>query len=169
MAKRILVTYGSWCGSTAEVAEAIGETLRKDGSLVDVLPVTEARDLSTYRAVIVGTAIRAGHCRSDVKRFVQANAQVLGRVPVAYFTVGMAMQAGTEEDRTKTAAALNPLRSAVKPLREEYFAGAMDAGKLTFPWSVMMNKVPQADARDWDAIRSWAEDLRPLLYGLAAA
>ncbi|MHB0856197.1 MAG: flavodoxin domain-containing protein [Anaerolineae bacterium] len=169
MAKRILVTYGSWCGSTAEIAEAIAETLRQDGSLVDVMPVKEVGDLNSYRGVVVGTAIRAGRCRGDVKRFVQSNATALQRIPVAYFTVGMAMQAGTEEDRAKTADALKPLRSAVKPVQEAYLAGVMDAGKLTFPMNVMMKNTPQTDARDWEAIRSWAEDLRPMLLGLQRA
>ena len=40
MADRILVAYATRYGSTAGVAEAIGDELSKAGEQVDVLPVT---------------------------------------------------------------------------------------------------------------------------------
>ncbi len=41
MTNRILVTYASRTGSTAEVAQAIAKTLAEDGAQVDVLPMQE--------------------------------------------------------------------------------------------------------------------------------
>ena len=37
--KKILVTYATNSGSTAEVAQAVGEELRKSGNQVEVLPI----------------------------------------------------------------------------------------------------------------------------------
>src|SRR5512138_2704511 len=56
MSKKILVTYASKCGSTGEVASAIGKTLAQSGAHVDVLPLKKVTDLSDYQAVFVGSA-----------------------------------------------------------------------------------------------------------------
>jgi len=43
MTNRILVTYASYTGSTAGVAEAIGKSLAEGGAQVDVLPMQAVR------------------------------------------------------------------------------------------------------------------------------
>ena len=57
----ILVTYASRTGTTAGVAEAIGQTLAESGMQVEVLPMREVRDLSPYRAVVAGSAIQGSY------------------------------------------------------------------------------------------------------------
>ncbi len=122
----VLVTYGSWCGSTAEVAEEIGKVLREGGWEVDVLPAKQAQSVDRYQAVVVGTAIRMGRCRGDALKFVTRNKAALDRVPAV--SVGL-------------------------------FGGVVDAGRASFPMSLIMKKLPQGNWRDWDAIRTWARDL----------
>jgi len=51
---KILVTFATESGSTREVAEEIGKTLRHNGTLVEVHPIRETRNLSAYDAVVVG-------------------------------------------------------------------------------------------------------------------
>lgn len=58
MNERILVAYATKAGSTAEVAEVIGQVLRETGATVDVLPARAVEDLTPYRAVIIGSAVR---------------------------------------------------------------------------------------------------------------
>jgi menaquinone-dependent protoporphyrinogen oxidase len=58
MNDKILVTYASRAGSTAGVAEAIGKTLVENGAQVDVLPMKNVKDLTPYRVVVAGSAIR---------------------------------------------------------------------------------------------------------------
>jgi len=58
MPNKILVAYASRAGSTAGVAEAIGKTLIESGAQVDVIPMKDVKDLTPYRAVIAGSAIR---------------------------------------------------------------------------------------------------------------
>lgn len=57
MSNKILVTYATCTGYTAGVAEAIGETLSEGGASVDVLPMKEVRDLSSYRAIVAGRSL----------------------------------------------------------------------------------------------------------------
>ena len=58
MSQKILITYASRTGSTAEIAEAIGKTLSEENAQVDILPMQAVKDPSPYQAVIVGSAIR---------------------------------------------------------------------------------------------------------------
>ncbi len=57
MTNKILVTYATCTGSTVGVAEAIGKILSETGTLVDVLPIREVKDLSAYRAVYLDLAL----------------------------------------------------------------------------------------------------------------
>jgi hypothetical protein len=60
MKKRILVAYATRAGSTAEIAQAIAETLTARGYAVDVRPVKEKPSLDGCAAVVLGSAVRMG-------------------------------------------------------------------------------------------------------------
>jgi len=68
---RILVAYASWCGSTAEVAEAVAQVLREDGDMVEVRPAREVEDVGPYKAVVIGSAARIGKLMPDSVNFVK--------------------------------------------------------------------------------------------------
>ena len=168
MDDRILVAYATAAGSTGEVAEAIGEALRDGGTAVDVRWAKEVDDVTGYRAVVVGTGVRAGRPYQEAVSFVEGHQQVLGQVAVAYFAVCMTMEQDTEENRCEAETFLNPVREAapqVEPVAVGLFGGAMDYGKLPLPLRLMMKamKRPEGDARDWEAIGAWARELRPKL------
>lgn len=161
MAKNILVAYASKCGSTAGVADAIGKTLQKQGASVDVRLTKNVTDVSPYQAVIIGSAIRMGSWLSDAKKLVQTQQQVLKGIPIAYFSVCMALEEDTPENQQKALAYMDPIREIVEPTAVAAFAGAMVYDKLSFIDRLIitkMIKVAEADHRDWDAIQAWAED-----------
>ncbi len=68
---RILVTYATCAGSTAEIATAIAETLAARGYSIDLKPVNEKPDLSGYAAVVLGSAIRMGRWLPEAVDFVK--------------------------------------------------------------------------------------------------
>jgi len=162
MKDKILVAYASKCGSTGQVAQAIGQILADNGAAVDVRPLNKVDDLSTYRAVVLGSAIRQAKWLPEAKKFVADHQAELSRVPTAYFTVCMTLSQDTEENRRKAAAFLEPVRQILKPVEEGFFAGKMDYGQLGFVERLMVERVkyvPQGDFRNWTAIQSWAQAL----------
>lgn len=67
---RVLVTYSSVHGSTAEIARAISLTLARTGIDVEVLPVSEVQHVRWYDAVVVGSAVYGGKWRKEALDFL---------------------------------------------------------------------------------------------------
>jgi len=167
MSDKILVAYASRCGSTGEVAETIGQVLCETGVAVDVRLVQNVTDVSPYRAVIVGSAIRMGRWLPEASKFAETHQKALGQVPVAYFLACMTLEDNSEEKRRTVTAYLDPVREIMQPVDVGLFAGTMDYSKLPFVFRLMMKAMgtPEGDYRDWEAIRAWADGLRPALLG----
>jgi len=171
MNNKILVTYASRAGSTAGVAEAIGQTLVGMGLLVDVVPMQAVKDLSPYRAVVAGSAIRGQKWLPEAMQFLCDHRSELSRKPFASFMVCITLSmpnAGQYLEGLKSW--MGPVRALVQPVGEGYFAGALDFSKLPFSFNilamhlvVLMGIWKQGDHRDWQAIHAWAESLYPRL------
>ena len=167
MSSSILVVYGTWAGSTAEVADAVGRTLADEtGARVDVKPVESVQSLSGYSAVVIGSAIRAGKVKPEVRTFVTGHASELRGLPVAFFVVCMTMKEDTPENRRTVEAYLDPLREKINLVDTGLFAGKMDYAQLGFFARTAVKhfvKVPEGDFRDWNAIKDWSRKLVPKL------
>jgi len=168
--ERILITYATRTGSTEGVAKTIGETLSLMGETVDVIPMQDVKDSSAYKAVIAGSAIQAANWLPEAMDFVKDNREVLTQKPFAAFLVCMtlAMKKG-EEYRPTVSGWLDPVRDLVTPVTVGLFTGGLDVKKLPsfrdrlkFKISVMAGVWKEGDHRDWNKIRAWAEDLKPL-------
>jgi menaquinone-dependent protoporphyrinogen oxidase len=170
MSNKILVTYASRAGSTAGVAEAIGQTLTDSGAQVEVRPMKEVQDLAPYGAVVAGSAIQAGQWLPEALQFMQTHQAALARKPFAAFLVCMTLAMPNNKYQEQVADWLKPVRALVKPVSEGLFAGALDISKipsfgdrLKFRLSVAFGVWSEGDHRDWNAIRAWAADLKPIL------
>ena len=171
MNDKILVTYASRAGSTAEVAKAIGKTLSENGAQVDVLAMQDVKDLSPYRAVVAGSAIRKSKWLPEAAEFIQTHHAALSQKPFAMFTVciTLAMSNG-DKYRSGVTEWVAPVRAQVRPVSEGLFAGMLDFGKLPLSLDTLLLRAavafgifPKGDHRDWNAIQAWATDLKPIL------
>jgi menaquinone-dependent protoporphyrinogen oxidase len=171
MNKRILVTYASRSGSTAETAEAISKILLQDGLQVDLLPMQEVKNLNPYVAVVLGSPIRKSQWLPEALRFVQDHRVELTRKRVAMFTLSITLaMSNSDQYRRAVGEWIAPVRSQVKPVSEGLFAGRLDFTKLPLNLDTLKMRLvvasgifPKDDRRDWNAVRVWAEGLSPLL------
>lgn len=167
---KIIVTYASQAGSTAGVAEAIGQTFALKGAAVDVLPVKQVTDLSPYQAVVIGSAVHSGKWMPEALAFVERNQSALRRMPTAVFQVCMMLAASNEQYKKMVPDWLVPLRIQIRPVAEGSFAGALWpdkysklSEKLGLRIFLAAIKRKAGDYRDWDAIRAWAERVSLML------
>jgi menaquinone-dependent protoporphyrinogen oxidase len=163
MKDRVLIAYASRCGSTAGVADTVGQVLGGTGASVDVRLVADVSDLGRYQAVVVGSAIRMGKWLPEAADFVKKRQDELSRMPCAYFVACLTMKDDTPENRTKVMAYLDPVRresAKAQPVSIGLFPGAIDFSKLSFgPKTVLkMMGTPEGDYRDWPAVKAWAAD-----------
>jgi menaquinone-dependent protoporphyrinogen oxidase len=93
--KRILIAYGTFAGSTADVARAVGEEIARSGAQVDVLPLAEVKSLAGYDGAVVGAPMIMGWQRSAA-RFLRRNRAALEKIPLAVFVTALSLTATGE-------------------------------------------------------------------------
>lgn len=162
---RILVAYATMAGSTADVAQKVGEEIAKSGLQVDVLPLSEVKDIETYDGVVVGGPMIMGWHRAAL-RFLKKHRRAFQRIPLAVFVMAMSLTQ-TDEKSTGDVAVyvdeklpkpaekdgslnfreryarlsnyLRPILTAtrpVKPVSIGMFGGRLEYGRLKW-WAVL--------------------------------
>jgi menaquinone-dependent protoporphyrinogen oxidase len=170
MNDKFLVTYASRGGSTAGVAEAIGQTLTEQGLDVDLCPMQAVDDLTPYLGVIAGSAIHHGAWLPEAMTFLKTHQAALVHKTFATFMVCMTLALRNPKADQLVGDWFQPVRAIAHPVIEATFAGSLildEVPKLTdrlkFRFSMMLGIWHEGDHRDWDAIHTWARDLVPLL------
>ncbi|MBE0684408.1 MAG: hypothetical protein IH585_00245 [Anaerolineaceae bacterium] len=170
MAKKVLITYSSRTGFTQGVAEMIAKTLSGDILDVDVIPMKDVKNITAYQAVIAGSGIQAGAWLPEAMGFIHKNKQELSKKQFAAFLVCMtlAMKNG-DKFRSHVKEWIQPVRALVPTVSENVFAGGLDLNKIPstvdrmkFRLSTMLGVWKTGDHRDWDAIQSWAKELKTI-------
>ena len=165
---KILVAYATKCGSTEEVAQAVGRVLRQVGADVEVAPVQKVKDLAQYSAVVLGTCIRMSKPIGEATRFAEKHRRALNERPVALFSVGLGPRDKTLEGDRAAAEFIQPLKEMIEPVKLGLFAGKVDHAKLGFFFRLAAKRddtgtLTEGDWRDWAAIEAWAQELPPVL------
>lgn len=152
---KILVSAGSKHGSTQEIAQRIGSDLRGRGYEVTVLPPDQITDVSRFDAVVLGSAVYAGHWTAAAKGLAEIVGRSDPRVPTWLFSSGpIGDPPKPEEDPVDIAEILETTSAR----DHRVFAGKVDKSKLSFGEKAILVAVraPEGDFRDWDEIGDWA-------------
>jgi menaquinone-dependent protoporphyrinogen oxidase len=163
MDKKVLVTYATKHGATAEIAEKIGEVLKEAGLDVAVMPVKQAGDPSSYGAVVLGSAAYIGQWRKDSVKYLQENSSSLAQLPVWLFYSGPSGEGDPVKllDGRIFPGKLKPTIDTIKPRDTAVFHGDVRPEKFgAMERFVIKNvKSPIGDFRDWDMITAWAKTI----------
>jgi menaquinone-dependent protoporphyrinogen oxidase len=152
----LLVAYGSKRGSTKEVAEAVADQLRTGGRVVELRRAADVDDLTPYDGVVLGGSLYFGRWHEDARRFLSTHRRRLSALPLAVFALGP--QTAGRKDIADASAQFDKALSKtpeLEPRSVAVFGGVIDPSKLRFP----LNRLPASDARDWDAIHAWVDEL----------
>jgi menaquinone-dependent protoporphyrinogen oxidase len=158
---RTLVAYGSRHGSTKEVATALAADLRAAGHDVDLLSAGAAAVAGTagYDSVVLGGALYKGRWHADACTFVRRHHDALVQLPLAVFALGpRTLEADAVADSRKQLDAVLA-RLEVEPELVTIFGGVIEPKTLHFP----LNRMSRSDARDWQAIDAWSEEVGALI------
>jgi len=158
---KVLVTAASKHGSTAEIASVIAGVLRTaeiDAVLVDPEHV---RSLAGYDAVIVGSAVYAGHWLEPAKAFVRRYRIELADVPVFLFSSG---PVGDPPTPAHDPADLAELDEATGAIDHQVFAGRVSRRQLNvFERLGTIGIHADGDFRPWDDIADSAGEIARFL------
>jgi menaquinone-dependent protoporphyrinogen oxidase len=155
---RVLVSAGSKHGATQEIAERIGEVLRERGHDVDVAAPEEVVGLGRYEAVILGSAVYAGHWTASALELAARVSERKENLATWLFSSGpIGDPPKPEEDPVD----VSEIFESTGARAHHVFSGKIDKSKLSFGEKAILIAVraPEGDFRDWDEIESWANEI----------
>lgn len=157
---KLLVTYASKYGSTAEIGEVIGKELRKRGYEVEIRPVDQVDRPEEYDGFVIGSAVYAGSWMKSAAKFLRTHQELLAGRPVWLFSSGPTGQGDPNElmDGWSFPENLVKVREKIRPKDVILFHGQLDLNKLNFAEKMIVKslKATLGDFRDWLVIRGWA-------------
>jgi menaquinone-dependent protoporphyrinogen oxidase len=159
---RVLVVAASKYGATAEIAGTIGEVLTTRGCDATIATPEQVASLAEYDAVVLGSAVYAGHWLKPARELVERLGGELSSRPVWLFSSGPIGDPPKPEEDPVDVAAIVETTGAHD---HQVFAGKLDKHRLSFPERAITIalRVPDGDFRDWTAIRAWAAGIAQAL------
>jgi menaquinone-dependent protoporphyrinogen oxidase len=162
MKSKVLVTFASKYGSTAELASEIAEMLMAAGIRTDLKPVSEVSSLEDYDALVIGSAIYIGQWRKEAVSFINNRKEELANKKVWVFSTGPTGEGDPVEllKGWKYPEKVTGAIEKIKPVDIKVFHGSLNKAKLNKleQMAVKMVKAPEGDFRDWEKVEEWASE-----------
>ena len=163
MTSKVLVTYATKYGSTAEIAEKISQVLSDSGLDTELIPVKKVQNVKDYVGVVLGSAVYMGNWRKEARKFLYLKEKELTTVPIWVFSSGPVGEGDPVEllDGWQFPPRQQIVADRIKPRDIAVFHGVVDPKKLTKFDNWIMKRIdsPTGDFRDWEAIISWAQSI----------
>lgn len=161
--KKILVAYQSKYGATAEIAEAVGKTLREKGFEAQVATAESVSDISSYDGIVLGSAVYAGSWQGGAVDFLKKYAASLQGKQVWIFSSGPTGEGDAIEQMKGWLypEAIKPFIEQIKPVDIVLFHGKLDLNAVNFAEKLIIKamRAPTGDFRKWESIEAWAADI----------
>ena len=155
---RVLVSAASRHGTTAEIAEAIADVLRKESIDVDVIAPEAVETVDPYDAVVLGSGVYAGHWLAPAKAFVERHEEGLHYRAVFLFSSGPIGDPPKPVEEPVDVAAIDVKTAAMD---HRVFTGRLVEGDLSRAERIVTKvlREPFGDFREWDDITQWASEI----------
>jgi menaquinone-dependent protoporphyrinogen oxidase len=160
---KVLIAVASRHGSTNEIGRAIAEELRAAGIAIEQQDFAAVHGLTGFDAAVLGSAVYMDNWLDDARHFVDRHAARLAAMPVWLFSSG---PIGEDDPQPHgDPASVSALVEAIHPRGHRVFAGKLDPRELGFVERLAAKAVhaPAGDFRDWDAVRTWAQEIAAAL------
>lgn len=158
---RVLVTWATTHGATAEIGGWIADTLRSRGYDAVAAPCETAPDPGGFDAVVVGGALYANRWPAPARRFVRRHVRALRRVPVWFFSSGPLDDSAATGDLAATTE-VAVLAERVGALGHATFGGRLAPDVRGFPARAIARE-HAGDWRDPARVRRWADSVADAL------
>jgi menaquinone-dependent protoporphyrinogen oxidase len=157
----VLVAYASKRGSTAEIAETVAATLRREGLGVCLEPVEDVRSLERFDAVVLGSAVYMKRWRGDARHFLKKHRKALRQMPFWVFSSGPVGDPANDDPEWMEPPKLAEKVGDLGGRDHVVFGGRVPTEPKGFMEKAMVEGVLREyrDRRDWDEIRTWAKQI----------
>lgn len=157
----VLVAYASKRGSTAEIAETVAATLRREGLKVCLEPAGEVRNLERYDAVVLGSAVYMKRWQGDARHFLKKHRKALRQKPFWVFSSGPVGDPAQDNPDWIEPPKLAEKVEELGGKDHVVFGGCLPTEPKGFMERAMVEGTPKEyrDRRDWDEIRGWAKQI----------
>jgi menaquinone-dependent protoporphyrinogen IX oxidase len=169
---RVLVTAASKHGSTMEMADFLARALqespagRRCGLVAQSFPIERRPDPSHYGAVVLASGVYAGRWLESARHYAAQQAAALRGRPVWLLSSGPIGEPPFPPDEPHDA---QPIGTMLGARGHRVLPGRLDTHLLTIGERAMVTamRAPVGDFRNWEALRSWAEEIAADVAGLA--
>lgn len=160
----VLVVVASKHGATTGIADALAKGLVDRGLRARVASPESIETVEGHDAVVLGSAVYAGHWLAPAKAFVLLHADALRERPVWLFSSGPIGPPGAAKPEGDPAD-IAELEQLTGSRGHQVFAGALERERLGRMERAVVRtlRAPLGDFRDWDAVDAFAGHIAEVL------
>jgi menaquinone-dependent protoporphyrinogen oxidase len=168
---RVLISAASEHGSTTEIARLIGDTLINNHMAVDIVPPAAVDSIEDYDAVILGSAVYAGHWLAAARDFAIRFRDPLAARRVWLFSSGPVGDPSRKlvQSMEQDPADVTRIQQDIEVRGHRMFAGKLDPQALSIMQraSLLVFRGIRGDFRDWAVVTQWADSIAADLAALS--
>ena len=167
--EKSLLIYSTIDGQTEAICRRMASCAKNTS--VDVMSISNVRNLDDYKTIIIGASIRYGKYRNEVYNFINENSLLLESKKNAFFSVNVVARKPEKNTPDTNPYVIKFLEKINwKPKNIEVFAGKIDYPKYKFidkyaiKFIMWITNGPTDttqtyDFTDWKKVETFAKDL----------
>ena len=167
--EKSLLIYSTVDGQTEAICRRMASCAKNTS--VDVMSISNVRNLDDYKTIIIGASIRYGKYRNEVYNFINENSLLLESKKNAFFSVNVVARKPEKNTPDTNPYVIKFLEKINwKPKNIEVFAGKIDYPKYKFidkyaiKFIMWVTKGPTDTSQsyeftDWNKVEAFAKNL----------